>query len=83
MIGRLPIQNHKVLFLYDPEHAERLPDNRGCDHQIELITLDDKLRMGCIYQLSLEEERILVQYLRKMIKEKNIPPCSSSVGSPN
>jgi hypothetical protein len=65
--------------LFDPEHAEKLPDSRGCDHHIELTTSDDKLRMGPIYQLSQEEEKILVQYLVKMIKEKKIPPSSRSV----
>jgi hypothetical protein len=38
--------------------------------------------MGPIYQLSQEEEEILVQYLEKMIREKKIRPSSSSVGSP-
>jgi hypothetical protein len=38
--------------------------------------------MGPIYQLSVEEEKILVQYLEKMIREKKIRPSSSSVGSP-
>jgi len=82
MLDRLPKQYHKFLLLFDPEHVEKLPDSRGCDHRIELITSEDKLRMGPIYQLSQEEEKILVQYLEKMIRQKKICPSSSSVGSP-
>jgi len=37
--------------------------------------------MGPIYQLSQEAERILVEYLERMIKENKIRPSSSSVGS--
>jgi hypothetical protein len=38
--------------------------------------------MGSIYQLSLEEETLLVKYLDTMIKEGKIRPSSSTVGSP-
>jgi len=38
--------------------------------------------MGPIYQLSQQEEKILVQYPYEMIKEMKIRPSSSSVGSP-
>jgi len=37
--------------------------------------------MGTIHQLSKEEEKILVQYLEKMIKEKKIWLFGSLVGS--
>lgn len=82
MLGRLPRQYHKFLLLFNPEYAEKLPHSRGYDHRIERTTSEDKLRMGPIYQLSQEEEKILVQYLEKMIKEKKIRPSSGSVGSP-
>jgi len=82
ILERLPKCYHKYLLLFDSEHAEKLPDSRGCDHRIELITSEEKLRMGPIYQLSQEEEKILVEYLEKMIREKKIRPSSSSVGSP-
>jgi hypothetical protein len=82
MLDRLPKQYHKFLLLFDPEHAEKLPDHRGCDHRIELTTSEEKLQMGPIYQLSQEEEKILVQYFEKMIREKKTRPSSSSVGSP-
>jgi len=38
--------------------------------------------MGPIYQLSLEEEKLLLKYLDKMIEEGKIGPLSSSVGRP-
>jgi hypothetical protein len=82
MLDRLPKHSPKFLLLFDLEHAEKLRDHRRCDHHIKLITSEDKLRMGPIYQLSQEEEQILVQDLEKMIKEKKIRPSSSSVGSP-
>jgi hypothetical protein len=69
MLDRLPKQDDKFILLCDPEHAEKLPDTRGCDHRVELSTSQDKLPMGRIYQLSQEEEKILVQYLEKKIKE--------------
>jgi len=79
---KLPEHYHKFLLLFDPKEAEKLPDNKGCDHRIELLGSEDKLRMGPIYQLSLEEEKILVKYLDTMIKEGKIRPSSSTVGSP-
>jgi len=82
MLEKLPKCYHKYLLLFDPEHAEKLPDIRGCDHKIEFITSEDKPRMGPIYQLSQAEEKILVEYLEKMIMEKEIRPSSGSVGSP-
>ena len=72
MLERLPKCCHKYLLLFDPEHAEKLPHSRGCDHRIELITSVDKLRMGPIDQLSQQEEKILVDYLEKMIREKKM-----------
>jgi len=48
------------MWLFDPEHAEKLPDSQGCDHTIELIGSVGKLQMGPIYQLSQEEEKILI-----------------------
>jgi len=72
IIEKLPTCYHKFLLLFDPKESEKLPDNRGCDYRIELLGSDDKLRMGPIYQLSQEEEKLLVQYLDTMIKEGKI-----------
>jgi len=82
ILDRLPRHYHKFLLLFDPKEAEKLPDNKGCDHCIELLGPDDKLRMGPIYQLSVEEEKILIKYLDTMIREGKIRPSSSTVGSP-
>jgi len=79
---KLPEHYHKWLLLFDPKEAEKLPDNKGCDHRIELKVPEDQLRMGPIYQLSLEEGKILIQYLEKMIKEGKVRQSSSPVGSP-
>jgi len=79
---KLPEHYHKWLLLFDPDEAEKLPDNKGCDHRIELKTAEDQLRMGPIYQLSIEEEKILIKYLEKMIKEGKVRQSSSPVGSP-
>jgi hypothetical protein len=38
--------------------------------------------MGPIYQLSLEEERVLIKYLEKMINEGKVQQSSSLVRSP-
>jgi hypothetical protein len=82
ILNQLPTHYHKFLLLFDPEEAEKLPDNKGCDHRIELLGPDDKLRMGPINQLSVEEEKILMKYLDTMIREGKIRPSSSTVGSP-
>jgi len=79
---KLPSHYHKFLLLFDPEESEKLLDNKGCDHRIELLGPDDKLQMGPIYQLSQEEEKLLVKYLDTMRKEGKIRPSSSTVGSP-
>jgi len=79
---KLPVHYHKFLLLFDPKEAEKLPEHKGCDHRIESLGPEDKLRMGPIYQLSLEEEKLLVVYLDTMIKEGKIRPSSSMVGSP-
>jgi len=46
ILSKLPTHYHKFLLLFDPEEAEKLPDNKGCDHHIELLGPEDKLRMG-------------------------------------
>jgi len=81
IIPKLPSHHHKFLLLFDPEQLEKLPDNKGCDHHIELLGADDELQMGPIYQLSIEEEYLLIQYLNTMIKQGKIRPSSSTVGS--
>lgn len=60
------------MLLFDAEESEKSPDNQGCDHRMELLGSEDKLRMGPIYQLSQEEEKQLIQYLDEMIKEGKI-----------
>jgi hypothetical protein len=72
---------HKWILIFDPEEAEKLPNNKGCDHQIELLTPESLLKLGPIYELSLEEEIILMKYLEKIIKEGKIRQSSSPVGS--
>jgi len=73
---------HKYLLVFDREHSARSAENTGCNHTIELIDAKDTLRMGPIYQLSQDDEKILIQYLQKMIKDGKIWPSSSSVRSP-
>jgi hypothetical protein len=46
---QLPSHYHTFLLLFNPKESEKLPDNTGCDHQIEFIESEDKLRMGPIY----------------------------------
>jgi hypothetical protein len=29
---KLPVHYHKWILFFDPEEAEKLPDNKGCDH---------------------------------------------------
>jgi hypothetical protein len=82
MVDRLPKHYHKFLLLFDPEHAEKLPDHRGCDYYIELINSDNKLRIGPIDQFCQEEDKIFVEHLEKRILEKKIRLSSSWVGSP-
>jgi len=82
LLQKLPPQYRKYMLLFDLEQAEKLPDNEDCDHTIELLDSKDKLRIGPIYQLSQEEEKLLIQYLDRMIKERNIRPSSSTVESP-
>jgi len=53
------------MVLFDPAHAEKLPDDPGCDHIIELKGSEEDLRMGPIYQLSQEDAKILVHTLKK------------------
>jgi len=83
ILQKLPPQYDKFMLLFDSQQAEQLPDNKGCDHRIELLGSQDKLWMGPIYQLSEEEETLLIQYLDKMIKEGIIRPSNSTVGSPS
>ena len=68
--------------LFDPIESEKLPDNKCCDYRIELKSSEDQLQMGPTYQLSLEEDKILMKYLEKIIKEEKIRQSSSAVGSP-
>lgn len=81
MLDRLPKQYRKFLLLFDPDQAEKQPDHGRCDHRIELITSEDNLRMGPIYRLSKEKDKVLVEYLERMIRAKKIRPLSPSDGS--
>jgi len=81
ILQKLPEHCHRWLLLFDPMESERSPSNKGCDHQIELKVLEENSWMGPIYQLSQEEEKLLVQYMDKMRKETRIRPSSSSVRS--
>lgn len=81
LLEKLPKHYHKWLLLFDRKEAEKLPMHKESYHQIELLSSEDKLRMGPIYKVSMEEEKLLVEYLNKMIKEGKIRPSSSSVGS--
>jgi hypothetical protein len=78
---KLPEHDHKFLLLFNPKEAEKLSDNKGCDHRIELLGSEDKLCMGPIYQLSQEEEKLSIQYLDTMINEGKIQPSSSTFES--
>jgi hypothetical protein len=72
VLKKLPPQYHKWLLLFDSKESEKLPDNKGCDHRIDFKTAEENLRMGSIYQLTLEEERLLKEYLDKMIREGKV-----------
>jgi hypothetical protein len=69
---KLPTQYHKFLLLVNPTEAEKSPNEKECDHRIELLGPVDTFRMGPIYQLSQEEEKLLVKYLDTMIKDGKI-----------
>jgi hypothetical protein len=79
---KLPTHYHKFLLLFDPKEAEKLTDNKGCDHRIELLGPEDKLQLGPTYQLSQEEAKLLIKYLDTMIKDGKIQSSSRTVGSP-
>jgi len=82
LLEKLPKHYHKWLLLFDPKEAEKLRSNKGWDHRIELKVPEEDLRMGPIYQLLQEDEKLLIQYIEKMSKEGKIRPSLSSVGSP-
>jgi hypothetical protein len=82
LLQTLPPQYHKWLLLFNPNESEKLHDNKGCNHRIKLGTADENLRMRPIYQFTLEEERLLKEYLDKMIREGRVRPSSSLIGSP-
>jgi len=80
IIHKLPKDYHTWLLLFDPEESDKLPRNKGCDHQIELQLVEGNLRMGPIDQLFQEEVKSNIQYMNRMIKEEEIRPSSSAVG---
>jgi hypothetical protein len=41
--SKLPSHYQNFLLLFDPKESEKLPDNQGCDHRIELFGPDAKL----------------------------------------
>jgi transposase InsO family protein len=79
---KLPRQYHKWLLLFDPQESEKLPKHGPHDHEINLKTPDDQVKVGPIYQLSREEERLLREYIEKMILEGKIQPSQGQAGSP-
>jgi len=81
IVQKLPTHYHKFSLLFDPKESEKLPDNNGCDQRIELLRTEDQLQMGPIYQMSQEEEKLLVQYVDTMMNQGKFRPSSSTVGS--
>jgi hypothetical protein len=79
---KLPVHYEKLLLLVNPKQSEKLSDNKGCNHRIELLGPNNKSRMGTIYQLSQKEEKLLIKYFDNLIMEGMIRPSSSTVGSP-
>jgi len=79
---KLPAQHHQFLLRFNSKELETLPDNNGCNHQIELFGPKQKLRMDLPYQLSQEEQKLLINYLNTMIKEGKIRRSNSTVGRP-
>lgn len=49
ILEMLPKHYDQWLLVFDPKEAEKLPSNKGCDHQIESIVPEENLRMGPIY----------------------------------
>jgi hypothetical protein len=79
---KLPPQYHKWLLLFDHQESEKLPRHGPYDHEINLKTPDDQVKVGPIYRLSQEEERLLREYILKMLKERKIQPSQGQAGSP-
>jgi hypothetical protein len=79
---KLPLQYHKWLLLFDLQESEKFPKHGPYDHEIKLKTPDDQVKVGSIYQLSREEERLLREYILKMLKEGKIQPSQGQAGSP-
>jgi hypothetical protein len=63
----LPAHYHKFLVLFDRNEIEKLPDNQCCNQNVGLLGPEDKVRMGLINQISLEEEKLLIKSLDTMI----------------
>jgi hypothetical protein len=53
------------LLLLDHKELETLPNNNACNGHIELTTPEENLRMRPNDQLTLEEEKLLLEYLGK------------------
>ena len=79
---KLPPQYHKWLLLFDPKESEKLPKHGPHNHEINLKASDNQIKVGPIYQLSREEERLLREYLAKILKEGKIQPSQGQAGSP-
>jgi len=83
LIEKLPKLYHNWLLIFNPKEAEKLPKHKESDHRKELISSEDELRMGPSYQLSLQEEKLLVEYLEKIRKKRRSdhPRAQSKVQS--
>jgi hypothetical protein len=82
IIQKLSPQYHKRVLLIDPKESEKLPDNKGCDHHVELKTAEENLSMGSMYRLTLEAERLLEEYMDQMIHEGKLRSSLSPIESP-
>jgi hypothetical protein len=60
-----------------------LPIHDPHDPKINLKLPDDQRKVGPIYQLAREEERLLPEYIEKMIQEGKIQLSNRQAGSPS
>jgi hypothetical protein len=70
------------LLLFDPKESEKLPENKASNYPIELKTAEENVRMGPIYQVALEEQQLLKEYLDKIICKGKVRPSTSPIDSP-
>ena len=80
--GKIPVKYHRHLSVFSEEASHRFPEPRIWDHAIELETGAPSSIPGKVYQLTQDEQKALLEFVREQQAKGYIHPSKSPYVAP-